>query len=72
MKRIIVVISSVLVVLILAVAMAVPAFAQTPNTNAPCVAQCATQMGGQHVATCAQTMDHGVSSCAQMSGLRNH
>ncbi len=62
------IIGIVLVVLILTVVLSTSVFAQTPDENASHVAWCATQMGGQHVATCAQTMDRGVSSCAQMSG----
>lgn len=34
--------------------------AETPH-----VAKCAVEMGGQHVARCAQAMDKGVSACAQ-------
>lgn len=34
-------------------------------TEIPCVSQCATTMGGQHVAECANTMVRGVSTCAQ-------
>jgi hypothetical protein len=30
----------------------------------PCVATCARDMGGQHVAGCAQTTAKGVSTCA--------
>ncbi len=56
------------IVLILTVVLSISAFAKTPDTNASHIAQCATQMGGQHVANCAQIMDQGVSSCAQMNG----
>ncbi len=31
------------------------------------VSQMATTKGGQHVAQCAQTMEKGVSDCAQMT-----
>ena len=37
---------------------------QVSAAEVPCVARCATTMGGQHVAACAQTMDKGVSACA--------
>jgi len=43
-----------------------------PDENASHVAACAVTMGGQHVAECAQTMDKGVSECAQMSGPCPH
>ncbi len=40
---------------------AVPVLAaETPH-----VAKCAVEMGGRHVEQCAQTMDKGVSACAQ-------
>ncbi len=65
MKRTIGIISTLLVVLILAVVSVTPAFAQTPDANASCIAQCAVQMGGQHVAACAHTMNRRVSICAQ-------
>jgi hypothetical protein len=53
--------------------LAVPnvAFA-APNENASHVANCAIMMGGQHIAECAQTMDKGVSECAQMKGPCEH
>ena len=53
-----------LIALATAVFWVVPVSA-APNENASHVAQCATQMGGQHVAGCAQTMDMGVSTCAK-------
>jgi hypothetical protein len=52
-------------VLTLISAWAMPAFA-APNDSAAHVALCATSMGGQHVASCAQNMDRGVSTCATM------
>ena len=64
MKRII---ALVALLMALIIASATPVIA-APNENASHVAQCATQMGGQHVADCAQTMDRGVSECAQMTG----
>ena len=62
------IISVILIVIILTVVLTTSAFAATPNTNASHVAWCATQMGGQHVANCAQMMDHGVSNCAPLKG----
>lgn len=38
-----------------------------PAAGASCLAHCAVTMGGQHVAESAQTMEQGVSTCAQMS-----
>ena len=37
---------------------------QASAAEVPCVAHCATAMGGQHVAACAQTSNKGVSACA--------
>ncbi len=37
------------------------------SDNSSCVAHCATQMGGQHVANCAQMMENGISMCAKMT-----
>ena len=37
-----------------------------PDEGASHVAICATKMGGQHVADCAQNIDQGVSTCARM------
>ncbi len=36
-----------------------------PSENASHVAKCATGMGGQEVAACAQAMEKGVSACAK-------
>lgn len=47
--------------LTLLIAGAVPALA----AETPRVAACAVEMGGQHVAQCAQMKDQGVSACAQ-------
>ncbi len=63
MKRII---GVCLLVLALTLAMATPAFA-SPPANTPCVAHCATTMGGQHVANGAQMMEKGVSMCATIT-----
>jgi hypothetical protein len=68
MKRILAVALSVIVLFI---ALAVPV-AAAPNENASHIASCAVTMGGQHVAHCAQRMDRGVSTCAQMSGPCDH
>ncbi len=55
-------------VLAFALAMAAPALAAPgAPANTPCVSHCASNMGGQHVAMCAQTMGKGVSKCAQMT-----
>jgi hypothetical protein len=56
-----------IVAVILALGISVPAMA-APNAHASHVATCATGMGGQHVAQCAQMMDKGVSTCAKMDG----
>lgn len=52
---------AVVVSLTLLIGGAVPVLAAEP----PHVAKCAVEMGGQHVAQSAQTMDRGVSDCAQ-------
>ncbi|MBM3705102.1 MAG: hypothetical protein FJW66_01115 [Actinobacteria bacterium] len=52
-------------------AFASPLFAVV-GPNASHVANCATAMGGQHVAFCAQTMEKGVSECAQMKATCVH
>ncbi len=66
------IIGIILIVVILIMAWTTSALAATPNTNASHVAWCATQMGGQHVANCAQIMDQGVSSCAPLKGACIH
>ncbi len=43
-----------------------------PNSNASHIAVCATKMGGQHVAACAQSMERGVSACATMKPCHNN
>lgn len=60
LKKIIVV---SLITLVLSLLWASPVLAAL-NSNASHVARCATGMGGQHVAQCAQMMDRGVSACA--------
>lgn len=55
-----------LAVLALGIVWAGPALAAEPDGNASYVAQCATRMGGQHVADCAQAGDQGISTCAGM------
>lgn len=66
MRRIIGIFMMVLVLLILAVTPALAAPASLP-ADTSCVAHCATSMGGQHVANCAQIMDEGVSMCAKVT-----
>ncbi len=46
--------------------------AAAPAPRASHVAQCAVEHGGQHVAECAQTMERGISECAQMTGPCEH
>ena len=46
--------------------------ATVPNVKASHVANCATTMGGQHVAECAKSMDKGVSECAKMKTPCDH
>ncbi len=53
-------VGALVVSLTLLIGGAVPALAAGPSH----VAKCATEMGGQHVAQSAQTMDKGVSDCA--------
>jgi hypothetical protein len=73
MKKIKVLIFSVVLIIGLT-AFASPLLAVSPviDSNASHVANCATEMGGQHVASCAQAMEKGVSECAQMKGSCNH
>ncbi|MBI2861149.1 MAG: hypothetical protein HYX91_06545 [Chloroflexi bacterium] len=47
-----------------ALTLSIPALA-APDASASQVAKCAVNMGGEHVAQCAQTMEQGVSSCAK-------
>jgi hypothetical protein len=66
MKRIIGICILTLALLAFVVTPVLAAPANLPATT-PCVAHCATKMGGQHVANCAQMMDKGVSMCAKMT-----
>ena len=66
MRRIVVIGLALLALTLSLTASALAAPGDTPG-SASCVAHCATTMGGQHVANCAQTSENGVSVHAMMS-----